>query len=99
MPDWVSLDHVAAAVNGRARAVVTDARDGDVVTLTFPISEKQVRTTIGGSDYTLTMRGNDVLEIDPPGVVAPLYQRAASRTRDVRWVSRERFVGDRRVTW
>jgi hypothetical protein len=66
---------------------------GDVVTVTVPIPERTVRTTIGGRTYTLLIRGNEVISMDPPGRWYPFYQRAHYRGDRIRWVKRERFVG------
>ena len=38
---------------------------------------------IGRRDYTLTFRGNTVVDLQPPGKRMPLYQRDRMRTEDV----------------
>jgi len=47
---------------------------------------------IGDFPYTLVLKGNDVVLIDPPGVWYPFYQRAHYRESRARWVARERFI-------
>jgi hypothetical protein len=73
-------------------ALVGSVESVDVVTITFPIFEKTVETTIGNVPYTLIIKGNDVVSIDPPGKWYPLYQRAKYRENQARWINRERFV-------
>lgn len=48
---------------------------GDRVKLTFPIVERTVKTKLGGRLYTLVIKGNEVVSIDPPGKHYPYYQR------------------------
>ena len=47
----------------------------------------------------LVRKGNDVVAIDPPGRVCPLYQRAHYRENEPRWRKLQRFVTDERVYW
>lgn len=99
IPEWVKHEEVSCFVNNVPRelvfqgryAKIESAESGNVVTMTFPISERTVKTSIGGVSYTLIIKGNDVVFIDPPGQWHPFYQRAHYREK-VRWVKRERFV-------
>jgi len=99
IPEWVKYEEVSCFVNSMPREIVIQERyvqvgsteSGNLVTLTFPISERTVNTTIGGVSYTLIIKGNDVVSIDPPGNWQPFYQRAHYRDK-VRWVKCERFV-------
>ena len=107
IPDWVDPDQVECGVNGQGRlpeyrgryALIGKTRKGDVVEISFPISERTVRTNIGGAPYTLVIKGNDVVFIDPPGQYYPLYQRDHYRENHVRWVKRERFVANLELHW
>jgi hypothetical protein len=100
MPEWVKASQMAASVNGVTRPLSATGRyvlvgrvePGDAVSVTFPISERTVRTTIGGEPYTLVIKGNDVVAIDPPGTWYPFYQRGRYRQDKVAWVMRDRFV-------
>jgi len=47
------------------------AVSGDVITVTFPIRERTVHAQIGEGFYTLTLKGNEVVAIDPPGKKLP----------------------------
>jgi len=102
----VTEDETECTVNGQTSALGWDGRyalAGDVmlddsVTLTFPISERTVKETIGypfAVDYTLVIRGNTVVFIDPPGEHNPFYRRDHYREDSVRWVRRPRFVWSR----
>jgi hypothetical protein len=100
IPEWVKPDEVSGLVNDEPRPLAFQGRyaligyveSGDLVTVTFPIFERTVDTTIGNIPYTLIIKGNDVVSINPPGKWYPFYQRAKYRENQVRWVTRERFV-------
>jgi hypothetical protein len=93
-------------VNGRNQPVRWQQRfvhaggvsTGGIVTLRFPISEKVVQATIGNVPYTLQIRGNTVIAIDPPGRNCPLYERTYYR-RPVRWRKVDRFVPTQMIDW
>ena len=99
IPEWVKPEEVLCFVNNIPRetnfqgryAQVGSVESGNVVTMNFPISERTVKTSIGDVSYTLIIKGNDVVSIDPPGQWHPFYQRTHYREK-VRWVKRERFV-------
>lgn len=108
MPEWIE-DHnqqASCTVNGHRKAVVWEGRyialghvsPGDTVTVRFPISERTTREVIGGVTYTLTLRGNTVITIDPPGNNGPLYERAYFR-EPVKWRKVNRFVPDQAISW
>jgi DUF1680 family protein len=100
LPEWVKLGEASATVNDGARplayqgryALIGSVQSGDTVTVAFPIYERTVDTTIGDVPYTLIIKGNDVVSIDPPGKYYPFYQRAKYRENQARWVTRERYV-------
>jgi hypothetical protein len=86
MPDWVDRDQVVCDLEGKNRRLNLTSNGrylspvkinrGQTVTFRFPISVKEVKTRIEDMDYTLTIKGNTVVQIDPPGRVYPLYQRS-----------------------
>ena len=78
---------------------VGGVKAADIVALTFPIKERTIKETIGGVEYTMVIKGNTVVFIDPPGKIYPTYQRAHYRENKVRWVKRERFVSSRPLHW
>ena len=100
IPEWVKPNDVSGLVNGTQRELTVQGRyaligyvkSGDLVTITFPIFERTVNTTIGNIPYTLIIKGNDVVSINPPGKWYPFYQREKYRENHVYWVNRERFV-------
>lgn len=102
IPEWVMPEQTGCSVNGTDRrltfcgryAQAGEVKEGDLVVLTFPISERVVNTVIGAVPYRLIIKGNDVVYIDPPGKWSPFYQRAHYRENQVRWVKRQRFVAD-----
>ena len=70
------------------------------MTLTFPISERTVKETIDGTEYTMIIRGNDVVYMDPPGKNYPFYQRKGHyREGQARWIERRRFLPSEPVHW
>jgi hypothetical protein len=99
IPEWAKLEEVTCFVSNIPREIVIHGRyahvgsaeKGNVVTMNFPISERTEITSIGGVPYTLIVKGNDVVSIDPPGQWHPFYQREHYRGK-VRWTQRERFV-------
>jgi len=103
IPEWVKPEETACKVNSKARelswngryAKVGEVNSGDVAALTFPISERTVKETIAGVDYTLIIKGNTVVFIDPPGKRNPFYQRAHYRENKVRGIKCSRFVSSK----
>ena len=107
LPEWARFDEVTCSVNGDGReisssgryAVVGRVKGGDRVSIAFPITERTIRTNLGGRPYTLILKGNEVVFMAPAGRYYPLYQRAHYREDKVRWVRRERFVADASLDW
>jgi hypothetical protein len=101
IPEWVSPEEVHCRVaDGGTRPISWDGRyahvgsvkPGDVVTLTFPIAESTEVVYVEKEKYTLIRKGNEVVNIDPPGKYCPLYQRDHYRVNTTRWRKIERFV-------
>ena len=80
-------------------AQVGDVAAGDLVAMTFPISERTQRTSIGAQPYTVVIKGNEVVFIDPPGKWHPLYQRAHYRTGRTRYRKVSRFTPSSEIRW
>jgi len=107
IPEWVKPEEVACDVKRRPRQLSFQGRYADVgsvsrgetAALTFPIYERTVQQSIGGAPYTLIIKGNEVVFIDPPGQHWPLYQRAHYRENQTRWRKLSRFVADKRIAW
>ena len=84
-PEWVSSGgkDITCTVESKSQPVAWRGRyvevgavtAGHTVTLTFPINVKRIDTKIGRRNYKLTIKGNTVIAIDPPGSRIPLYKR------------------------
>jgi hypothetical protein len=109
-PEWVESHSTAIGyeLNGRRHRFEWEGRylasgpfkPGDTVTLTFPISERIVSNVrIGGSNYTLILKGNTVVSVDPPGRFYPIYQRSQYRSNRVPWRKVMRFVSEEELAW
>ena len=69
------------------------------VALTFPISERMVEVCIEKNRYALWIRGYEVVDIDPPGRLCPLYQREYYRQDRTLWKKVTRFVSQEQINW
>jgi hypothetical protein len=103
MPEWVTLGEVSAAV-GREKAdthlegryvAIGGLKAGDEVELTFPVPERTLHRVLGRRPYKLTLRGSNVVAIDPSGVACPLYQRQPTG----KLVGKTCFVPSKKVIW
>jgi hypothetical protein len=110
VPEWVgngspemrcTVNKAARKLNWEGRYVNTGAvKAGDVISVRFPIRERRVKERIGPVTYTLALRGNTVVSLDPAGEFGPFYQnrshyqRGRARSRKV-----VRFVSDEDVRW
>jgi len=107
IPQWVKPEDVRVEVAGKARdiswdgryAVVGDVKPGEVVTLRFPIAERTEKVWIEKRQYTLVIKGNDIVAIDPPGKACPLYDRSHYRMNRTRWKEQLRFAPAEEIEW
>jgi hypothetical protein len=109
VPEWVSANHPEVAVMTPAgnRQFAWEGRylnlgsasPGEVLTVTFPISTRTTTETIGNVLYTLEIKGNTVISIDPPGKNGPLYERAYFRAAEAPTRKVERFVPEELIKW
>jgi hypothetical protein len=104
IPEWCNPHAVLVAVNGKERRVHAQGRyvrvgwlnPGDTVTTTLPVPERKVHRVLGEIPYTLTLRGADVTDIDPPGIALPLYRNQPNGEV----LRRTRFVPEKRdIIW
>jgi DUF1680 family protein len=109
-PEWVEdgSPTLACRVNGNSLKLHWEGRyvnlgslkAGDKAEITFPISERTVRERIGPDTYTLVIKGNTVVSIDPAGKKGPLYQdRTKYRGSEVSWKQVTRFVPEQNILW
>ncbi len=107
LPGWVELGKVICNVDGFFRevnfegryAVVGGLSPGQVATLTFPLAEELSRVTAKNQWYYLVRRGHDVVRIDPPGVLSPLYNRDHYRDGVTLWKQADRHRGKASLSW
>lgn len=105
--EWVKPEDVKCTVNGKNIKIVFDGRylqagtvyKGDEVVVEFPIYEKTVIIIVEKQKYTITLRGNDVVAIDPPGKNRPLYQRGHYRNGQTLWKKITRFAPNEEIKW
>ncbi len=105
IPEWVKPADAVCRVAEVERplgwagryAEIGEVKPGDVVTLTFPITEHSETVWIEKRKYTLVRKGNDIVAIDPPGQICPLYQREHYRASATRWRKVVRFVSKETV--
>jgi len=105
MPSWVdvgsekvicSVDQQTRPHTWKGRYVVLDGvKPGNYITVSFPIVERTIKERIGGVNYTLQIRGHNVVSIDPPGKLSPLYQ--INTDHQMAWRPTHRFVCDKLI--
>jgi hypothetical protein len=108
-PEWVKTGDPAlkCSLNGKSRRAnwegryinVGSVKAGEKVEMKFPISERTVKEKIGNQDYTMLIKGNTVLSIDPEGKNGPLYQNRKKYQAEVAWKQTDRFVPEQDIRW
>lgn len=108
-PEWIKSggDEMVCQVNGTKRNCHWQGRyldgghavPGDKFVVTFPISERTVKETIGDIPYTLTIKGSTVTSIDPPGQIGALYNRAYFRQHEAPFRKVKRFLPEENLVW
>ena len=109
-PEWIETGSptISCNLNGASQPLHWEGRylnlggasPGAVISVTFPIEERTVKEKIGPETYTLVIKGNTVVSIDPAGKNGPLYQgRGKYRTSEVAWRQVKRFVPDETIEW
>lgn len=107
IPGWVELSQVRCVVDGspcgtklNSRYVqVGQVQPKQVVTLSFPIAERTDRVTMKNRWYFLVRKGHDVVAIDPPGQLCPLYRRDHYRDNVPLWKKTTRFIDRQILEW
>ena len=72
---------------------------GQTVTVEFPIETREVNSKMGGTEFQLTLRGNEVVDIKPEGTLSPLYQRDHYMRGPVRYKKVTRFLAKETIEW
>jgi hypothetical protein len=101
MPEWIpqNSSDVKCIINDKCSGFSWQGRyvdlgvgnPGDMIKVVFPISERTVKEKIANKDYTLVIRGNTVISIEPAGEKCPFYQRQYYRG-NMSWRPVRRFV-------
>jgi hypothetical protein len=82
MPEWCDMTSIIVKVGGKVcrtniagRYVhINLLKPGDEVTINFDVPTVVAHRVIGEIPYKLTIRGSNVVDIDPKGLAYPLYQ-------------------------
>jgi hypothetical protein len=103
-PAWIDpkTPGLKASVDGKARPFLWEGRflalgpvlAGQTVRVEFPIGERTEKAVMAKKEYTLVVRGDTVVAIDPPGVTGALYQREHFRQSQPAWREVTRFISD-----
>ncbi len=109
MPEWVQAGspEVAAGMTAGPRSFRWEGRylnlgsaaQGESLVVTFPIARRKTTQIIGNASYTLDIKGNTVVQIDPPGRNGPLYDRSHYLADEAPTRKVERFVPEETIIW
>ena len=107
MPEWVAREQVSCTVDGQPRDVswrgayvrLGPLAPGASVSIRFPITERAERIHIQKRAYSVVRRGSEVVAIEPPGTIDPLYQRSHYRDGVTLWKNTDRFVPNENLYW
>ena len=107
MPQWATPPEVHCTVDEQVRPLAFDKRyaeigpveSGQKVVVTFPIWEELRIMDVAAKTYHSIFRGNEMVRIDPPGTVGPLYQRSDYRRAKAGRKKVDRFVSDVTLRW
>lgn len=104
LPEWCEKKNVTVKINGDQAKTTTIGqyvhiyllKPQDTVTLKFDLPERIIHRVIGEMPYKLTLRGANVVAIDPQGVAYPLFQNQP----EGKLVKKTRFISDvPAMTW
>jgi hypothetical protein len=76
------------------RYAIVKGKKGETVSLSFPIAERTEKITTTCGEYQAVIRGNTIVDINPPGKNCPLFKRAQYRQPEAQMKQVERFVPD-----
>ena len=101
IPNWAARNSCECRLNGAAvdgrwagRYVAIRAGAGDVVSVRLPLTERTERLGIVGDEYTVAVRGNEIVDIDPPGQRCPIFRKPKYRGGETLWRTVERYAPD-----
>ena len=107
IPEWTSPAEVRCVVDDSAAELRAEGRyvspgeiqAGQAVTFAFPNPVREVSTRIGEIDCKLTIKGNTVIAVDPPGRICPIYQRARYAAEQAPMKKIERYAPEQEFEW
>lgn len=107
LPEWVKADEALATVNKKPVHLDIEGRyvsageikAGDILTISFPIYEKWEELVIEKHSYNVLIRGNEIVYINPPGTICPIFNREHYRSRETRWKRKTCFVSHEKDIW
>jgi hypothetical protein len=96
LPAWCEPAQVQISVSGMSRSPAVIRRSiyldqlnpGDQVVITLPLPDETVTRLIGDLPFRLTLRGSNVINIEPKGTALPLYTHHPTGSL----VEKERFL-------
>jgi len=94
VPEWAPKHEVKMFVDRQSHSVewegsyvvFRDLREGQRLTVTYPLRIAEVKETVGslaGTQFTERWRGNTIVDISPPGKWIPLFHRPELDTDQV----------------
>jgi hypothetical protein len=104
LPGYAEAEQFEVSVDGgnceserHGRYVHVRGRKSQTVVLEFLISEHAKTIRVVDKDYKVVVRGNTIVDIDPPGTHHPMFQRPHYRNDEAGRRTVDRFVSDRIV--
>jgi len=109
VPEWVPSRSAKVTTKVRQKPIpftwegrylnLGNARPGELIVITVPMSKRRVNETIGNVACNLEFKGNTVVSIDPPGRNEPLYQRPQYLASKAPLREIDRFVPKHPINW
>ena len=109
MPEWINANDPGVVVRANTQRSrlrwegrhldLGSAKPGDLIALTFPIPRRSTKETIASVTYTLDIKGNTVVGIDPAGTNGPFYQRSYYLRDQAPLRKVERFIHEEPIAW
>lgn len=107
VPEWTKPEEVKVVLNEGERpfgwngryAEIGRVEAGDAIAVIFPIHIVAHTVEIEKETYELVCKGNEIIDISPPGKICPLFQRPHYHEDTARWRKIERFVSDEVFPW
>ena len=105
LPDWATAETLKVVINGKPAVfgaegayIILLSEEGDEIVLEMPVPESKTVITVEKRKYTITRRGNDVMDITPRGGVCPLFSRSRYNG-EVTYKKVIRFITDEDIDW